>query len=64
MTNDEFIKISSQYKSLRDYDMDKLIADSLIWSDQVVPEDLANRLITTKKELIDTGIYKQEWFVN
>lgn len=64
MTNSEFMKVTSQYKSLQDYDSDKFKADYLISNNQSLPIDLEQRLIITKKELIKAGIYKQEWFIN
>lgn len=52
----EFLKISTHYKSINDYELDKAKASILITENKPIPADLYNRLLQTKEELEKANI--------
>lgn len=56
INNDKFKSISSVYKSLTEYEHDKIIASKLIENNENIPNELYTRLLKTKKELEKAGI--------
>ena len=51
-----FLKISSEYTSLNDYENDKSEASIMITFNKEIPQDLYNRLLITKQELEQAGL--------
>lgn len=51
-----FLKVSTLYKSLYEYEDDKLKAYSLISLNKDIPSELYKKLLQTKLELEQTGI--------
>lgn len=57
--NNNFITISTLYKSLNEYEMDKLKASILISEGKEIPKELYNKLAKTKIELESNAINKK-----
>lgn len=51
-----FLKVSTHYKSINDYELDKVKASILITENKPIPADLYNRLLKTKEELEKANI--------
>lgn len=56
--NDEkaFLKVSTLYKSLYEYEIDQSEASILITEKKTIPEELYNKLLQTKQELEQAGL--------
>lgn len=52
----EFLRISSQYKNLDAYELDRHTVSSLITENKPIPQELYNKLLITKQELDKAGL--------
>ena len=51
-----FLKVSTLYKSLYEYEIDQSKASILIAEKKPIPEELYNKLLRTKQELEQAGL--------